>query len=255
MDATQSFKFVFADVKWLPKVAIGGAINFGYLLLYLGVSLAMSVVGLAAASTLVASLVAAPFLVLSLGYAIQITRNVIAGAPDSATLPEWTNFEQIARDGIQVWLVHFLLFLPLLLLNAVAGFLSTSGDATASAFALGLGCLSIPLGIGAGLLYPVAMGRFAATNDAAQALNVGALFAFFSRHTQQYLLLFLFEILAGLVAAAGLIACGVGFLFTSFYATIVIFHLTGAAYRGTLAPATAPNQFPRTPVSGPVADV
>lgn len=233
VDASRSFKFVVEDPKWVAKVAIGGLVNFGYLLLYVGVSVALALLGLGAVGGLVASLIAAPFLILSLGYAIQVTRSAIAGTPSSSTLPEWSSFESIARDGVKVWAIHFLLFLPVLVASAIAGVLSNSASAGPLAIALALYCLVTLWGLGAALLYPVAMGEYAATNDVRRALHPPTLIRRFTRHAGTYLLVLLLEFVAGLIAAMGLIACGVGFLFTAFYASLVIFHLIGAAYRTT----------------------
>lgn len=255
---SRSFTFVVEDPQWVAKVAIGGLINFGYLVIYAGVSLSLAILGLAAVGGLVASLVAAPFLILGLGYAIQVTRNVIEGAPGASRLPKWTSFESIARDGMKAWAVHFLLFLPVLVTSAIAGALGARESTGLSAIALALSCLVLPLGLAAALLYAVAMGEFAATNNMWRALHPPTLIRRFTRHAGTYLLVMLLEVAAGLLGAAGLIACGVGVVFTTFYASLVIFHLIGAAYRvtsssnhggtpGPTAPAGTPGRFPYWP--------
>lgn len=255
VDTSRSFSFVIEDPKWVVKVAIGGLVNLGYLLLYVGVSLVLAVLGLSLVGGLVASLIAAPFLILSLGYSIQVTKNVIAGTPNSSTLPEWTSFESIARDGVKVWAIYFLLFLPVLVISDIAGVLGESGSVGLNVIALALACLVFLFALGAALIYPVAIGQYAATSSIGRALHPPTLIRQFSRHAKTYMLVLLLEIAAGLLGSLGLIACGIGLGFTTFYASLVVYHLIGTAYRTTsgrdfggtpspVAPAGTSSGFP-----------
>lgn len=240
MDIGRAFTFVTEDPKWVVKVLIGGALMLVNLVLSFGISVVFNLVNLGFLGPLVSTLLTAPILMLLLGYTIQVARNVIAGTAQA--LPEWANWELLGRDGVKAWVVQTLLYLPVLVVSMFSSLFARTGNAGGGLVALCLSCLVFLLAIGLGLLYPVALGRFAATGDVARALNVGALVATFRRQPGTYLLTALVSFAAVLVGSLGVILCGIGLPFTLFYAFLVVYHLIGQAYRQTEGGFTAYGQ-------------
>lgn len=221
MDIGKAFTFLGEDPKWTTKLLIGGGLIIaGFLALF-------TVIGWIFVVAII------------LGYLVQLTRNVIAG--QQRPLPEWANWGALMSDGFKVFVVILALVLPVfiiaLIFSVPGSLLSTSDNAGTAGLGTLLsiagGCLNLLLGLFAGLLLPVAIGRYAATNNIGQALNIGAIFAALRTNFMPYLLIVLLSIVTSIIGQLGIIACFIGLPFTLFYGYLVNYHLYGQAYRQT----------------------
>jgi hypothetical protein len=229
LDIGKSFTFVGEDPDWIKKLAIGGAL------------------GLATIIAIVTIVGWIPLALIVIGYQVQLTRNVIAGNP--RPLPEWDNWGERMLDGLKGWFVGFVFALPATILSLafsapyyasivtdiVAGNSSGTPSSTSTALS-GLstvgGCLAWIVGLICGLFVPIAIGRYAATNDLGQAFQLGPIFATLRQHFVTYFVIALIaNIVVGLISVLGLVAFCIGIFFTSFYAQVVLYHLYGQAYR------------------------
>ncbi len=98
--------------------------------------------------------------------------------------------------------------------------------------------------VGTFLAY-VAAGRYVATNTLSEAFKFNAVMASARSNVGAWLMLLVLIILAGFVGSLGTIACGVGVLFTSFYAQCVIGHALGqtVSQLGMIGDAAQPPSY------------
>jgi hypothetical protein len=212
MDIGKSFAFVFEDTEWARKVVIGALISL------------IPVIGQMAA----------------LGYMITVGRNVIRRNPQP--LPEWDDFGQFLVDGFYTFVIGLIYSLPIIILlcifvlplMAVSGGFSQNGDmgplgiAAWCCFAF----FSVIYGVVIGWFFvPVALARYADTGDLAASLRIAEIWEMGRANPGVFLVALLVYLAASLVAGVGIIACGIGVLFTQFYAYLVIGHIYGQAYR------------------------
>jgi hypothetical protein len=99
--------------------------------------------------------------------------------------------------------------------------------------------------VGAVLAY-AGIARFVATNTLSEAFKFAEVIALVRNNLGDWVMLLLVAILAGLVSQLGLIACGVGILFTAFYAQCVNGHALGqlVAKLGLMGNPYATQQVP-----------
>jgi len=161
MDIGKAIGFVFEDEEWVSKILLGSVI------------LLIPVFGWFAV----------------LGYAIAVTRNVIAGEP--RPLPAWGNLGRYFTDGLMFWVATLIYTIPFLvficpiavvwLLPALAGESEDLMAILAGASGLvsvGLGCLAVLYGILLGLLTPVLQIQYAKTGEIGACLRFGEVFRF-----------------------------------------------------------------------------
>nr|PZN26697.1 MAG: hypothetical protein DIU80_12990 [Chloroflexota bacterium] len=225
MDIGRAFGFVTKDESWITKVLIGGLVSF---IPFIG-----------------------QFTVMGYGY--RVAKNVAAGS--ERPLPEWGEFGDFLTRGFLAWVIQLVYLIPLLLLYFIFMFatvgtamLSDSEGASGPGALIGL-CL-MPLLFIVALVCGVAslggVARYLATDEFSQAFRFGEVFANLRANLGTYVMVILIAILAGLAASIGLIACGIGVLFTSFYAQLVFGHALGQALpqlypaRGFQGPAGIP---------------
>src|SRR5262245_27395687 len=123
MDFKRALTFLFADPRWLSKLAIASALAAPPGILTLLGPLASrgivhSTLGRLAVSplwTILVSLIGVPVL----GFALRITRNVLDGV--EAPLPSWDDFGGLLHDGVRLWAVITVWSLPILFLKPVSG--------------------------------------------------------------------------------------------------------------------------------------
>ena len=225
MDIGKAFSFVFEDEEWISKILIGGLISL------------IPLVG--------------QFVVL--GYALKVAQNVAQGNP--RPLPRWGEFGDHLVRGLYEFVIRLVYALPIVLLVIVFACLATVfGGASANSengerVGAAIGLLSLCLfpilfilGLAITVVSFAALARFVATNSLGEALKVADVIALTRRSPGAWLMLFVISLLAGLVASLGLIACGVGVLFTTVYAQIVIGHALGqtVVQQGLAAPQAPP---------------
>jgi hypothetical protein len=161
MDIGKAIGFVFEDEEWVSKILLGAVIM---LIPILG--------GFAL-----------------MGYAIAVTRNIMAGAP--RPLPAWEDLGRYFMDGLMFWLATLLYVLPFLvivcpitavwLLPALAGEeedLMAILAGISGVVSVGLGCLAALYGILLALLMPVLQIRYAETGELGGCLRLGEVFRF-----------------------------------------------------------------------------
>jgi len=208
MDIGKAFSFVFEDEKWVSKVLLGGLF------------LIIPIVNFAV-----------------IGYMLKVAQNVAQGNP--RPLPEWGEFGDHFMRGLYGIIIQIVYQLPTLILYGVffcvilaAGGATGSDRSSNGAGAIGvLSLCLLPLIfilalVGAFLAY-VACGRYVATNTLSEAFKFSDVVAGARSNLGAWVMLLLVVILAGFVGSLGAIACGVGLLFTSFYAQCVIGHALG----------------------------
>ncbi len=232
MDIGKAFSFVFEDEKWVSKVLLGGVLFF------------IPIVNLAV-----------------FGYMLKVAQNVAQGNP--RPLPEWGEFGEHFIRGLHWLAIQIVYQLPTIILYALffCVIVATGGAADSQrggngAGAIGaLGLCLLPLIFilalfGAFLAY-VAAGRYVVTNSLSEAFKFREVIAGARGNLGAWLMVLLVVILAGFAGSLGVIACGVGVLFTSFYAQCVIGHALGqtVGQLGMLGGATEPPAPP--PSYGP----
>jgi hypothetical protein len=208
MDIGKAFSFVFEDEEWVSKVLIGGLI---FLIPLIG-----------------------QFAVI--GYSLKVAQNVIQGNP--RPLPTWSEFGDHLMRGLYAFVIQLVYALPAVILAGVFACTIISASAAASQRSeqagAGIGLLGtclIPLivilGLVSALLSYPAIGRYLATNSLSEAFKFSEVIASVRANLAPWLMLLVVVILAGFVGSLGSIACGVGLLFTYFYAQCVIGYALG----------------------------
>ncbi|NWG21459.1 MAG: DUF4013 domain-containing protein [Chloroflexi bacterium] len=207
MEIGKAFGFVTEDEQWITKVLLGGLISLipfvGALAIY--------------------------------GYSYRVAQNVARG--NLRPMPAWGEFGDLLARGFFAWVIQIVYLLPVMvlyflfaILTAGAAALTTDSDGGGGAGAL-IGLCLLPLVIIAaivcGLAALAAIMRFLATDSFGEAFKFGEVFASIRNNIGTLIMLLVVAILAGLAASLGLIACGVGVLFTTFYAQCVIGHAIG----------------------------
>ncbi|MEE9599350.1 MAG: DUF4013 domain-containing protein [Anaerolineales bacterium] len=206
MDFGKAFSFVFEDEDWLKKIAVGGLFSL------------IPVIGI--------------FVVL--GWGVEITKRVINGDPE--VLPDWSDFGGYLTRGFMVFLVAFIYLLPVILLQVCSSlpYLYEAADETLltifTIVTVCFGCLTAIYSIGAYLLLPAAIARYAATGEVSAAFKLGEVFKMVKNNIGTYAMVLLGGLVASMVASLGMIACGIGVLFTTVYSFAINGHLWGQAY-------------------------
>lgn len=222
MDIGKAFSFVFEDEEWISKMLIGGLISL------------IPIVGQLAA----------------LGYALKVAQNVAQGNP--RPLPRWGEFGDHLMRGLYDLVIRLVYSLPIIILAVlfacVAGLAGGASSGRRAQEQVGalfgvLGVCLVPIMLVLGLLVTLvayaALGRFVATNNLGAALRIGEVIGLVRKSLGPWAMVLVVSILAGLVGGLGAIACGVGALFTGFYAQCVIGHALGqtVVQQGMASPA------------------
>ena len=138
--------------------------------------------------------------------------------------------------GMVISLVYVLPVIVLVLLMSLitAGAAAAGGEEGGGAAAALSLCLFPIIFIGGlicGVAALTAVARYLATDTLSEAFKFGEVFASLRANIGAWVMLLLVAILASFVASFGIIACGIGVLFTSFYAQCVIGHALGQTIR------------------------
>ena len=147
------------------------------------------------------------------GYGIRVMRGVAAG--DEA-LPEWTGWGELFTTGLLLWLAGLIYSLPSLLLSrlGIAGSL-----------------LSTLWSIVVYVVLPAAIIRFAMTNNFGAFFEFAQIKDFIQRNLNNYIVVILLTLAAGIIASFGVILLIIGVIFTYFWFSLVASHLSGQLWR------------------------
>ncbi len=214
MDIGKSFTYVFEDKKWVEKVLIGGLLSL------------IPIVNF-----------------IAFGYALRTLKNV--AEQKEPALPEWDDWGQDWIRGLLASIVAPVIYaIPLIVMAIPYGIVMSflfGDDTGARVCSAAFSCLSSLYGIAMGVVLPAAMIKYATEEEFGSFFRFSEIFDFIRDTAGNYIVALLIIIVAGIVASiVGSIACGVGLIFTSFWATLVSAHLLGQvkAEAGP-APATA----------------
>ncbi|MCO6453446.1 MAG: DUF4013 domain-containing protein [Caldilineales bacterium] len=214
MDVGRSISFVFQDKKWIEKILIGGLVTL--------------VIALFSWTLIVPILGGA----LLAGYALGVVRNVRKGEPDP--LPEWTEWWDKIVDGIKLVVLLFIYSLPGLLITAPGSVANALSQGEGFGAFLG-GCFAI-----LGMLYnvvliffiPAITIRYAETGAISAGLQVGEVIAYTRDNIGDAFIAVIAAWVISIIAVlVGIILCGIGILFTGFWAMLVQAHLYGQVGR------------------------
>lgn len=208
MDIGKAFTYVFDDEDWVKKVLIGGVLNL------------IPIVGLFFTS----------------GYMLETLKNVMEGR--SLPLPEWDDWGGKFTKGLMAFIIGLVYSIPMsIIMCCFVGVMVVAGQNEDLANVLGsiggpcLNCLSLLYTLVLMVFIPAILTKYAETEEFGAAFRFGEIFNLVKDNIGTYLLVLVITWLAGLVGQLGLLACGVGMLFTLFYAMLVNAHSFGQAYR------------------------
>ncbi|MEA3408147.1 MAG: DUF4013 domain-containing protein [Chloroflexota bacterium] len=212
MDIGRAFTYMFDDEKWVEKLVIGGLLVLASII---------PVVNLFTA------------LVLA-GYTLRILRRVSRG--EDLPLPEWDDWGGDWMRGLMIAVASLIYAFPILILVGLSSLFGAIGGYEASGQAIsgiaGLcvaatSCLSALWGLAIAVVFPAAMINYANVEEFASFFRFGEIFRFIGDNLEDYIVAILLLIVAGIVSSFGVIACGIGVFFTSFWGTLVGVHLLG----------------------------
>jgi len=207
MDIGKSFTYLFDDENWVTKILIGG----------LFVLLSSIVIGI-------------PFM---LGYMVETVKNVIDGNP--RPLPDWADLGAKFTKGLMLFLILLIYSLPIIFVSCLSwmGAIVAGESEAIGAFVACMNCLSGLWGLLVAIVTPAATIRYAITGEFTSGFQFGEIFNFIANNLANYIIAFLLSVLASFIGGFGVILCGVGVLFTGFWASLVEAHLFGQVYRAS----------------------
>ncbi len=220
MDIGIAFSFVTQDDEWVSKVAIASVIVLvGFLTFGLG-------------------------LIPLVGWSVEIARRVIRD--EQPTLPDWSNFGGLIKDGLKVVAGVIVWFLPIIILGICAGIVGVAvggrgnDDLGVSLVSSVISCLSIPYGILVALLLPGMVGELADHGEFGRAVNPGNAFRHLSANIGGFVIAALMTTFGmSLLQTIGAFLCLVGVLPAVAYGQAVLGHMYGQAYKQALSAEAA----------------
>ncbi len=234
MDIGRAFTYFSEDMNWLKKVLIGGIITL------------IPILNFAAT-----------------GYWLTQTKRVYEG--NDLPLPEWDNFGDYFVKGLIAAVGQFIYALPVILLYCCVGVFipalvggGARGDqpgplaGLASLLAFCMVCLVLIYAIALVIIIPALLTRYAITGDFGAFFQFVPAWQLINANVGNYVIAVLGFLVASIVAALGIIACGIGVVFTQFWSTLVAAYLFGNVARGapaqtSMTPMTPPPMAPTAP--------
>lgn len=210
-DFARPFTFVFQDPKWVSKIAMGGLF------------------------TLASVFIVGMFFVL--GYCARLARNVIAGEP--YPLPEWDDLSEYFSEGLRLWAVAFVYWVPLAGIMFV-GFVpmiiaGASRNEVLQHLSGGmfscLWCFIVPLSFLYRFYIPSALLMTAVEGHFGAGFELQRNFRFIRYNFINYLLAFVVYMVAGFITPFGLIFFCIGIFFLAFWAMVVAAYSYAETYR------------------------
>lgn len=204
----EAFRFPFKDPNWLAKLTIGAFFTL----------LSIALIGI-------------PVLY---GYYLELLRRVRNG--EQYPLPEWKDVGVKFISGIKylvtLWIYYFPLaivaipVIVLILLSSVQGthLFDVMGRAVGAGVLI---FVAIPYSLFVLVLTPLISVEFSRNERVGEGINIGRVIRLFGRHWQESLIIVVITIGIDIAASLGLVLLIIGILFTSFYVSLVRFHLYG----------------------------
>lgn len=204
MNYSLAFSFVKDEKDWILKLLVSGLISL------------IPVIGQ----------------LYLIGWLFEIARRT--ASHESMILPD-VNFSAFIKSGFKLTVIAFVYMLPCTILSIISSIsgniIAESKSGLVRAFGTAISCsaglVSVVIGIALSLLLIAAYARFFETNKISDAFNVFAVWNSFRKHAQDYLILWIFDILVSLIALFGFLFCLIGILFTFPYSYAVWGHLFG----------------------------
>lgn len=205
MDIGRAFTFVFDDDDWLKKVAIGGIVTLVPILNF-----------------------------VALGYAIRVLQNIRAGR--ELPLPEWDDWGDDFMRGLLVTVATLIWALPAIAVMLLGVLFAALLDTEACIW-LGY-CPGLLWTLVLAIVTPVLYLQYAKREEFAAFFDFGEILAVIRDHLSDYAIAWLMIMVAFVAASVvGSIACGIGIIFTTFWAYLVQSHLLAQVEPG---PTTVP---------------
>ena len=208
MDIGKAFTYVFEDEDWVKKVLIGGVVNI------------IPIVGL----------------FFTAGYMLETIKNVMEGHP--LPLPEWDDWGGKFMKGLMAAIIGLVYSLPVIVLTlcftgviVVTGQNEDTANAVVSIAMSCIQCVNLLYVLAVMVVSPAILSKYAEDWELGAAFRFGEIFSLIKDNIGTYLLVLVITLLAGIIGNLGGIACGVGALFTMFYAMLVNGYAYGEAYR------------------------
>ena len=177
-------------------------------------------------------LVGAAFMLLSFfiigipflcGYMVQVVRR--SYNDEEVPLPDWDNFGDLFGKGIVVFIIVIILWIPAFVLH-----LLPCGN-----------LIAIFYNILAMLVFPILMARYAITGDLNAVFEINEIFELLRDNIANLAAVLIMWIIFLVIAVLGLLAFGIGFLFTSFWANLGLAFLFGKVYQEAMKKKEASN--------------
>ncbi len=192
MDIGRSLSFAFEDKKWVEKILIGGIVVFipiiGWLLVY--------------------------------GYMVELVRNV--RRDEETLLPAWDGWGEKIALGLKLFVVTLIWALPLIILMVPSSILTAVSEDAGGFLAICFSCVAFLYAIVFSLALPGITIKFAETGRISSGLEFSNILAFTRENLGEVIIamivIWLVSMAAGIVGA---LLCGIGLLFTMFWATLV----------------------------------
>ncbi len=242
MEYGKAFTFFRDDEKGITKLLIGGVMN------YLG-------------------FVIVPIFALW-GYSFEILQNVAAGS--TQPMPEWDEFGDKFRKGLNVFAIRFVYFLPIVIVFCCFFILSfglglatgsstqggssnaTTASSLASILSLCLACVAFIYGLVATVASDAALILYASSGELNTAFKFSEVLAFTQRHVADLVITLVVTFAAGVVGGlASIITCGLGAPFVSAWVEFAKSNLLGQISQKAGLPSAPSKGIPPAAPSSP----
>ncbi len=234
-----SFAYPFRHPAWLGRIVVGAALEIIPILLFLPTLVSLShgvhrlpFTRLAVLPVAIVVALACRFLVL--GYLRRAAKGILDGT--GSGLPAWDRIGEDMAEGLGLWLVSLVLFLPAIGVTAALTLLVVALTSTEMAW-LPMVLVGVPAVLITLLYLPAALLATVADDQLVAAFSFDRVTGVIGRAFGAYALAFLVAIGAEIVAQLGLLICCVGIFATRFAAHCVAVHAFAVAFRQGEPPA------------------